>query len=573
MDRLALAVGLALFVVGLALRALGIGWGLGNELHVASYHPDERVIHLYAQQIEPAKLDFDPGFYNYGTLYLTLTRVASLVADGYDGQPAPTTPVQQEAQVNRDILAGRWLSALAGALLGWVVFALLYRRTHLIGAVMGGLAVTFAPGLMMHSRFQTVDVLMTLFTAVSLLWATRLIPREGDPEPDVVRLALWAGVFAGLSAGTKYSGVLAIGALFVILALRRPPKAWVAAGVGLAATLGTFLLTTPGVLKNTSKFMEGVSYELAHTAEGHGLVFAATPSGFVMHVFNVLAAYGLLLTALSLAGLGRGVWRKHAWLLGLAAFAVAYYVLIGRAEVKFLRYVFPLLPVLAVGFGWLMGQAHKHPNRKWRALVGAGVFGLASFGGLDVSLITSMWMMGQDPRDEAVRYLRKQVQPGETLGLVSDPWFYTPPVTPLTPLGPLAGPALLENVLAEGSPKTVMSVPPDPAQRFAWDVRLLTDLQPDYVVYSTFESDDVERMERAPNLEPKYQVHVDRAKAFREELTRSYEHLNSFGIQGPRIHDLMYVRPEIIVWKRRPDSTTGSSGSSTTSERPVAQPN
>ena len=120
---------MGLVVLAFLIRLLGVGWGLPNALHNQSYHPDELVIWSYAQQIEPSKLHFDPGFYNYGTLYLTLLRVASDVVSAYSGS-------EGWAAIGQMHLAGRLLSVLFGAGTVWFVFQMLRRRTHLFGAAL-----------------------------------------------------------------------------------------------------------------------------------------------------------------------------------------------------------------------------------------------------------------------------------------------------------------------------------------------------------------------------------------------------------------------------------------------------
>ena len=68
-------------------RLIGINWGLPNDLHAQSYHPDEPVNLLVAQQVDISKGDFEPGFYNYPTLYLTALRVVSDMTSAYTGAP------------------------------------------------------------------------------------------------------------------------------------------------------------------------------------------------------------------------------------------------------------------------------------------------------------------------------------------------------------------------------------------------------------------------------------------------------------------------------------------------------
>ncbi|MEZ5163142.1 MAG: hypothetical protein R2688_05210 [Fimbriimonadaceae bacterium] len=188
-----------------------------------------------------------------------------------------------------------------------------------------------------------------------------MIPEEGkEPlvENEILRAAIWSGVFAGLSAGTKYTGILAliVPVLIGVLAYRGTeqfksiPKTL---GIAVAAALGAFVITTPGILLENALFMKDFIYEMKHTSTGHGLVFAGTPTGFIYHLRNLNLGFSTILWIVGVGALP-GCWRRHPWMIGLAIFFTLSYFLIGRAEVKFMRYTFPLLPPLAVGLGWLI---------------------------------------------------------------------------------------------------------------------------------------------------------------------------------------------------------------------------
>lgn len=543
---------------------------------------------MFSQQIEPAKLNFTPGFYNYGTLYLTILRISTDVSSGYGAGPKDDSQHEKNQAMGRYILVGRWLSALAGAGIGWVTFLILYRRTHLIGAIAAGAAVAFAPGLVVHSRFQTVDVLATLFVSLALLYATKLVPilQEEISDRNAMKWAGVAGLFAGLSAGTKYTGILALIAVYVVVFLVRRASAMKLIGFSTAIALATFVVTTPGIILDNAKFMQDFVYEMTHTSTGHGLVFAGTQSGFIYHIANLQVAFGLLMVPFAVAGLGRGLYRKHAFVIALCVFALAYYILIGRAEVKFLRYVFPLIPVLAVGFGWLIGQAHTHPNRNMRIVPVLGFVAFAGFiasnfglgGGLTGAAVMTMQMAQPDVRDVMGEVLRKEGA-GKSVGVVSDPWFYTATIYPEVPL-PRAVPfEIREQIRLRQTDPTVLRYIPieGPDTRLNWDVRLLNEMKPDFVTMSSFEYDDLDRLDRMKDVDEEFAGELARFREFRSVLHRDYEMFKGDGSDGPRIHDLMYIRPRVAIWKRKtqPSSTTAPSGSLTPSganEGPVTTP-
>src|SRR6185369_16353662 len=120
--------------------------------------------------------------------------------------------------------------------------------------------------------------------------------------------------------------------------------------------------------------------------------------GYVYHLSNLAVGFGTILTVIGVVGLFRAVWKKHPWAIALALFAVAYYLLIGRAEVKFLRYTFPLIPVLAIGAGWLVGRAHTHPKPQWKAIGALGLLGLGGFWGGGAATAVAATSVMADPK-------------------------------------------------------------------------------------------------------------------------------------------------------------------------------
>lgn len=579
LKKTALALGLGLFLFAFLIRLLGINWGLPDANKNYSYHPDEFVTWFYSQQIDPAKGDFTPGFYNYGTLYLTLLNVGTSMTNAYGGGPASQTPEAQHAAVGRYHKVGRIIASLAGAGLAWIVFLMLYRRTSLLGASFGGLAVALSPALVVHSRFQSVDVLGAFLAAVSIYFAMRLAsPYLDEPEADAklrLKWAIWAGVFAGLSAGTKYNGGLAFLALLPLfwpLKAKDAPKL-----VGLAAGTAflAFLIATPGFVAESGAFWRDFTYEMKHTSEGHGLVFTGTSPGFLYHLGNLAFGMGVLMLILGIVGLVMAARRKETWLYGAIAFAAIFYLLIGRAEIKFMRYVFPLIPVLAVGFGWWVGRMQEIGGMKGRFGVMGAIIAVGGIlgGGAMGTMISTYWMQGNDPRDQALAWMRENAETS-TVGYVSDPWFYSVPFFADATAPRMVSPSDRWSAMAEQSrPQATLYVPDDPAERRDWDPRLITEAKPDYIVFSSFESDDLSRIAKMGWKGED----VDRYRVFFEELEKNYGQTSvmEFGTDGPSIHDMMYIRPRVWIWKRQTDSEKISNGSSTgsvESAEPAATP-
>lgn len=553
-------IGLLIFGFSLVLRCIGLDWGLPSETNHWSRHPDEPVVFAYSQQIKPAEGKFTPGFYNYGTFYLTALRVATDVVNAYGGGPVESKPDSAVSALANYHRAGRWINVLAGSGMAWIVFSVLRRRSNLFGAVIGGVAVGVAPGLVVHSRFQTVDVFATFLLTLGLAFAMRLSEDEHVRGKEPLKWALLSGAFIGLSAGTKYTGLLGLIALgAVCLSAQR----WKELVLGLLMTAATFIIATPGCLLEPEKFWKDFGYEMAHTSTGHGLVFTGTGPGFVYHAVNLAIGFGAILSLLGVMGLVRAGYKRHVWALAIGLFGLAYFLLIGRAEVKFLRYTFPLMPVLAIGAGWFAGRAHENPNRRWRVVGFGAVLGLGGLlgGGAATTLQATAVMSTPDIRQTIVPLLKDG-----TVGLVSDPWFYTPDFYPEVN-SPRWVPFAQRDaeMRAATIPKLERALPANPEERQDWDVHLL-DLAPGTIVYSSFETEGLERLARYGNAPAQYKAQLDRYVAFQNRLKAEYDLvLTDQNNPWTVVHDLMYIRPTLWVWKRKASLKTPSSGSSTTS--------
>ncbi|MBS1705011.1 MAG: glycosyltransferase family 39 protein [Armatimonadetes bacterium] len=548
------AIGPAIFLLALLVRLWGIGWGLPDQRKAFSYHPDETVNWIYSQQLSPLKGDFDPGFYNYGTLFLFALNAGTEVMSAYGAKADPKEPMSEYRAIGSYLMAGRVLSALAGAGLVWVIFAIGLRLFGIAGGLGASAAALFSPGLSVHSRFATVDMVAALFVGLALLVAVRRL----ENQPGIgLKLALLGGVFAGLSAGTKYSGGIALLAVLTAEFLVGEKDRWKNMSAAVGAMVAAFILATPGVLLNNAGFMRDFTYELRHSNAGHGMVFLGTASGFLYHLGNLIECLSLPILVLALLmflpiKLSE---RRHWWVL--AAFAVPYYLSIGQAEIKFLRYVFPLAVVICILFGEAVSRIHKTKTPAGYAAMVLAFFAVSGFfgGGAAKTVMNSVFMAGRDPRDAAADYF-KEVGQGKSVGFVSDPWFYTPPLYPMT--GAVrAVPIAQRNQWADqaADPKVIESRDEN-GNIISWDARLVTDLKPDFIVYSSFESDDVERLS---NLKYQDRPEADQAAAdtvrryedFKTKLAANYTPEREFGFGGSATHDMMYIRPRIFVWKRK----------------------
>jgi hypothetical protein len=159
-------------------------------------------------------------------------------------------------------------------------------------------------------------------------------------------------------------------------------------------------------------------------------------------------------------------------------------------------------------------------------------------------------MSSLDPRDDAALYLKDHAKNG-SVGLVKDPWFWSVSLIPDAGMNRGQLGTIFSEVEASEHPKVIRYLPADAGAKQDWDVRLITDSKPDYIAFTSFEASDEERLSGLAESDPTL---LDQVKPYREFMTRlqqDYDQATGFGLGGPVVHDMMYIRPLVWVWKRK----------------------
>lgn len=527
---------MAVFALALAVRLVGIDWGLPNKERHYPYHPDEFLnLAIANYQTNPFAGDFSTGFYNYPPLpfYLFSAVYHGAQAYGFVATPSRDATDEDRAEFHASLLRiGRWLVALFGALTCLLTFVLGARWLPIWAAAMGAAALAVAPGFLMHSRFQTVDVMSAFFVA-ACLWQTAKLAED----PTAGKRLVFAALCAAAAAGCKYNLAVVLIAPISAIWLQGQAKPRVKAVrtllLALFFTIG-FLALCPGVWLEFGQFWKDFTFELRHAQEGHGLVFVDTGPGWLYHLDpNLTAGFGgalLLASTIGLAGLAR---QKEA--VGALLFFAIFFVLLGFAQIRFMRYLLPLFPILALGVGnaLFVGARMLTDGRSGMKPIGLGLFILTLGGIAHTAAMGYAWtqvMLDHDPRYQAKVALEDN--DSGSIAFVKDPWFYTPP------LFPQSGALTMQDrqVGLVDRPYLIAMAPPE------WNVHALREKRPEWVVISEFEYFDDERLRLPDCIE------------FMKELTATYELAFAFGKKGGLLpknppHDMLYVYPEVRLYR------------------------
>ena len=372
----------AIVVVALALRLHGLNWDDGY-----GFHPDERDIYMRADCMY-ALLTDAPHASTCGYLNEQPNAAPGLSGLRYlfDAERSPLNPhwfplgsiliyalvfLRSVVELFTDVggfdmrYAGRTLSALADVGTVLMVFVLgrhIYgRNVGLLAAALTSLAVIH----IQHSHFYRPETFTVLLTLASI-WATlRMV------EKRRLRDSMLLGVIVGLALAPKVNVLpilapLALGYGYRILDEAEglwdeitPAMVGKIAGhaaIGGMVALGVFFVTTPYAFIDLEAFVSDVSLQTRMAREAGFFPFT------VQYVDTPAFLYQIRQTAVWGLGVPLGV---VAWLsipftalmlfvdrrhfrgdLILLAWVVPSLIFLESFEVRFLRYLFPLMPVM-----------------------------------------------------------------------------------------------------------------------------------------------------------------------------------------------------------------------------------
>jgi YYY domain-containing protein len=355
----------ALLVSALAVRLFGIDW---DQRH--HFHPDERRIAEAVTRISFVPPQLDPDFFAYGSFPFYVTRAAmgtlGLLSSWFRSYDAA-------------VLVGRGLSAVWGAATVWLVILLGRRLFGERPALLGGALLAAAVLHVQNSHFGVNDVALGFLVTATLLLLVRGV-QDGRDGP-----LLAAAACAGLALATKVSAapVLLPVAVAVVQRARGERVATRILGLGAAAaalTAACFAIGEPYALIKASRFLNDVA-EQGRMVRQAGVVpytnqYVGVPKLWYDLREMVLWGMGPPLGIAALAGAAWSAarsWRRLDRALPWLWFA-PFFVITVSFDVKFMRYLLPAYPLLALWAGaWLDSLVERTRwGRAARATVLAG---------------------------------------------------------------------------------------------------------------------------------------------------------------------------------------------------------
>lgn len=410
---------LALVVLALGLRVYGVSWGLPEGYEEAT--PLREAWDMWGWGLDRG-VDLNPHFFKYPSFAINLQFAAQglmYVAMKISG--AIDSAIAFHLLYLRDktplFVLGRLLNVLFGVGTVALVFAFGRRTEGFVAAVAGAFWLAVIALHVSRSQMIEVDVPLSFFTMLTLWFLLRAM------EDRSVRSYVYAGLSMGLATSTKYTAALLVLAVVASAVVshrkgtrRRRPSGPILVLAALAAMVAVFVLTSPFVALDFDTFWAHLSAEREHMRLGH---FGSDVTPTWLHYVRLISIdhLGLPLTILAVGGLAYSVGvRRRRWAWMVCAFLVPYSIGISTWEMRADRYLLPLLPLLCLFAGYLLGELlrtryARRPRPAVRTLAGAALV-LAVTVPLVGAYPEHLRRTLPDTRTSAAEWIRDNVPPG-----------------------------------------------------------------------------------------------------------------------------------------------------------------
>lgn len=379
------------------LRIYGISWDQGIHLH-----PDERMLMMVADRLHFFD-KLNPNFFNYGSLPIYLMRgLAQIIdtlfgfhLDNYDGM----------------LLLGRFLSTSIDVLTAYFVYLiakLIFKNKKV--ALLSAFFYSISFFAIQNAHFFIVDTFLAFFVT-ALLYCLLLYLQQ----PTLKKTFLLA-LSSAAAITTKFTAIIFILVVVLTIILKdfKQFKRLIFKLLLFSSSLLLFtLLFMPYAYLDWQKFLADVLLQIKLNSDPYVFPYTLQYVGTVPYLYYLknifLWGLGPIISLLSLAGIFF-IFKeksKNKLLLFVLLFNLFYFLIIGRSAVKFMRYMLPIYPFLALMAGYGLW---KITNNK----IARSVFLIACL--LWTALFLNIYSH-EHTRISATRWIKQNIPSGSTLAV------------------------------------------------------------------------------------------------------------------------------------------------------------
>ena len=331
---------LAISVFGFLLRLLGLNWDQGN-----LFHPDERQLLMISQRLSIN--DLDPGWYNYGTIPLYILEIFSFGME----------------ELNNLRFPGRILSSFFDSVTIFIVGELGKRfHTKLTGVISSIFYSTCILAIQL-SHFFTVDTFLNTSIALIFLLCSNLINKLNFK--NLIYLSLAIGIGFAIKISIFIIGLPVLITLFFSASVKidfqkrkiyNLPSFFFSILIVIFVSVLSFSALNPYSIINLNEFINSsrIQSEMAR-----GIIdFPYTrqyenTTPYIYHIsqlikvslgpfLGIFSVFSLIYVSIKLNKTSRFIWYIFL------SWVASYFLFYGFIHTKFIRYIFPLIPIILI---------------------------------------------------------------------------------------------------------------------------------------------------------------------------------------------------------------------------------
>jgi 4-amino-4-deoxy-L-arabinose transferase-like glycosyltransferase len=336
----------SILVLGFTLRALFVNWGLPEIFEEAT---PLRIVTRFLS-LAGTGFSLNPKFFNYPALTFYLQLVIQLIhyAIGHLAGAYPTLQAFM-ASTTPVVIVARMTGVLfdIGTVILVYIFTIEYsdHKTALLAALLSAIN----PLLVQHAHFIEVDIPLTFFCMLSILYIFRICTNPTSKN------YILAGISIGLAAATKYTGAFLLPVLIAGHVLRSSSLRNVIDGFrdirmykSLLISIIIFLLFNPYIILDFQQFKKDFSFEQFHVSYGH-LGIDTSQSTLMFYLDEIVhSSYGIILSVIIAVMIIIYITRHQKIRLFLMIFPVLYFIIVATWEMRADRYILPIIPILGI---------------------------------------------------------------------------------------------------------------------------------------------------------------------------------------------------------------------------------
>jgi len=327
------------------LRFYNVNWDQG-----LTFHPDERNIDAAVSRINFSS-NLDPGFFAYGGFTIYLYRATGEVVSFLTKDP---TWLTDWGKIN---IIGRSYSAFFSTLTVVAVYFLGKKLFNKKVALVSTFVTAFSANLIQVAHIGVTESFITAMAITTVFYSLKLY------ENPTLKNYLRVGVLFGIAVAAKTSSLSFIPIFLTahFLATIKKPLGYqkfirrnIYFLVLLISALATFTIFSPYTFLNWNKFIESMHYESGVVTGTLDVPYTIQFTNTAPYLFQLKNLYWQMGPVFILGILGfivlvaLSIKKRKPSLLIFLSFPIGYFSYVGSWHTKFVRYIVPIIPFLAI---------------------------------------------------------------------------------------------------------------------------------------------------------------------------------------------------------------------------------